>query len=646
MSLDTFSVIAGISSESTPLSQQSVSLPLSFLFPQAHAYLGDSLVNWFLPVQEVKAIIQQLTYTVTDPEKFEGDVLIVNLIIAVTYFPPGRVLQPFAKTLGVVFKTLKAINPKFMKYFAGMFKGVMSRAKKGDLDTLWHMLPFFMIVAEMYEDEEAREGLKFLFETVDSGEDVLSWVDYLALPDGDWEGSETPEVALLNEMEHDLPLSWMMNKAYAQIKLKRVNGAVIGKFLKQAKGKLSKKSAHVLADAIRIINKEVKSAKIIKYAGESSIRKYIFSPTLLAAASATVLRRGTNGLKVFLAGKSNARYKPATVLAMVAYVEWESYCGELLDAENQTEETQNELDEKECGSYGLRGQRNRDQLTRLYSRFLADSLNSKYDEEREEDEVNYVISPGGHGALFHFQQIAQYLLLQRAGGEKLKEIEGSRWVWLYEDAVQKNTSGNKTDLNDAKTAGIPAWNRNVDIVLETSEGKERWIELKSYTAMAPTAEGRLKLAYLKGKPISQWGAEKKASGNMHKQFLLDRAAAEAKQARRRNPVTNTYEMVYLVENFEWYFQQFRVAPPRTAKVEIFPLFGQVNDQGTIYFSMDRLAFRRDQAYNQLNWGQGSFTTSTHIKHARMNKFLKTLTQIGFKEAADALLEEPGEILND
>jgi hypothetical protein len=45
MSLDTFSVIAGISSESTPLSQQSVSLPLSFLFPQAHAYWGESVVT-------------------------------------------------------------------------------------------------------------------------------------------------------------------------------------------------------------------------------------------------------------------------------------------------------------------------------------------------------------------------------------------------------------------------------------------------------------------------------------------------------------------------------------------------------------------------------------------------------------------------
>jgi hypothetical protein len=649
MSLDTFSVIAGISSESTPLSQQSVSLPLSFLFPQAHAYLGESLVNWFLPVQEVKAIIQQLTYAVTDPEKFEPDVLVVNFIIAVTYLPPGRVLQPFAKTLGVVFKTLKAINPKFMKYFAGMFKGVMSRAKKGDLDTLWHMLPFFMIVAEMYEDEEAREGLKFLFETVDSGEDVLSWVDYLALPDGDWEGDEIPELSLLNEVEPELPLSFMVNKAYAQTKLKRVNGKVTGKFLMQAKGRLSKESINKLPDAIKILAKEVKSAKVIKYAGQSSIRKYIFSPRMLAVSTALVVRRGANGLKAFLFGKTNARYTPATVLATAAYIEWESYCGKLLDTENPNEEIQAELEEKECGNYGLRGQKNRDQVNMLYARFLADSLNSKYDEERDGDEVSYTIYPSGHGALFHFQQIAYYLVLQRAGGEKVKEIEGNRWVWLYEDTQQKSANGDEPNPINGKAAGIPAWKREVDIVLETSEKdeggqfKERWIELKSYAAVGPTGQDRLKLAYLKGKPISQWGAVKKASGSMHKQFLLDRAAAEEGKVRWQDPEDKQYKMVSVSKEFKWYFQKFKVSPPRTAKIEISPTFGKVGDKGTIYFSMDRLAYNRNDAYNQLNWGTGSISISNHINHADRFEFLKALKELGFKEAVDALLEEPGDI---
>ena len=74
--------------------------------------------------------MNQLAYLATDPSKFESDVFIVNLIVAATYLPPGRVLQPFARTLGAVFKGLKTVNPKFLKYFGGMFKGVIDRAKK------------------------------------------------------------------------------------------------------------------------------------------------------------------------------------------------------------------------------------------------------------------------------------------------------------------------------------------------------------------------------------------------------------------------------------------------------------------------------------------------------------------------------------
>lgn len=65
-------------------------------------------------------------------------------------------------------------------------------------------------------------------------------------------------------------------------------------------------------------------------------------------------------------------------------------------------------------------------------------MNGKYDEETDSDkDISYLIYPSGHGALYHYNQIAYYLLLQRGGGNKLKEIEGSRWVWLYENKKMK-----------------------------------------------------------------------------------------------------------------------------------------------------------------------------------------------------------------
>jgi len=58
------------------------------------------------------------------------------------------------------------------------------------------------------------------------------------------------------------------------------------------------------------------------------------------------------------------------------------------------------------------------------------------------------------------------------------------------------------------------------------------------------------------------------------------------------------------------------------------------------------AVKQEKTYADLNWGTGSFSSKEHVEHASLQKFLAALTQIGFKEAADALLEEPGEALSD
>ncbi|MBK8969878.1 MAG: hypothetical protein IPM37_00355 [Hahellaceae bacterium] len=44
------------------------------------------------------------------------------------------------------------------------------KASKGDVDTRWNMLPFWVLAAEMYNDEEARKGLECLISTVDSAD--------------------------------------------------------------------------------------------------------------------------------------------------------------------------------------------------------------------------------------------------------------------------------------------------------------------------------------------------------------------------------------------------------------------------------------------------------------------------------------------
>ena len=62
-----------------------------------------------------------------------------------------------------------------------------------------------------------------MFKTVASGEDVLSWVDYLALPANGWDGDGAiPDVALIDHAQSVAPLRWVAPPAYAAIKLPRI----------------------------------------------------------------------------------------------------------------------------------------------------------------------------------------------------------------------------------------------------------------------------------------------------------------------------------------------------------------------------------------------------------------------------------------
>ena len=106
-------------------------MPLSALFPQAHAQggfldFGWSVVNFFLPIEDIGIVLQQMAYAVSDPDKFEPDEFIISLINVVTIFPPAKPLKLVTTPLRALFRSLKAVNPKFVKHFGGMFSGVMN----------------------------------------------------------------------------------------------------------------------------------------------------------------------------------------------------------------------------------------------------------------------------------------------------------------------------------------------------------------------------------------------------------------------------------------------------------------------------------------------------------------------------------------
>jgi len=136
------------------------------LFNQAHAQSGSSsfaweLINWIIPLESFGVVFQQLGYLITDPSRFQPAEFIIAFVDVLTLSPPAKGLKLLVVPLKAMTRGLRKINPKFMRYFAGTLNKVMRKAKKGEFDTLWNLLPFIVLAAEMFVDDDLREGLEY-----------------------------------------------------------------------------------------------------------------------------------------------------------------------------------------------------------------------------------------------------------------------------------------------------------------------------------------------------------------------------------------------------------------------------------------------------------------------------------------------------
>ena len=158
-------------------------------------------------------------------------------------------------------KVSKRVNPKFARYFGVAISRALRKAKTGDFDTLWNLLPFMVLAAELYADPEAREGLEFLMSTVNSGDDLLSWVDYLALPADGWEGDEVPPVDAFSSGDEttQLPLSFLFEEAHAQAaSVVRIKTLRLARTLVRLSKQISPAEAKSLAPALKKMREKMK----------------------------------------------------------------------------------------------------------------------------------------------------------------------------------------------------------------------------------------------------------------------------------------------------------------------------------------------------------------------------------------------------
>ena len=650
----------GYSMIGTQLVATNQNLPLSFMIPSAHADEESSFfwdaINWVLPLEDFGIVFEQLGYLMTDPEKFDGAEFAIALVNVITIFPPAKPLKLFTTPLRAMFRKLNHINPKFAKYFGGVIDGVIKKAKKGEFDTLWNMLPFMVLAAEMYNDPETRKGIEFMFETIDSADDIFSWADYLNLPADGWEGDgEPPEVKVFTDEQENavsqLPLSWMMGEAVAGpgANAARVASHVLGKALSQVAKQVTKGEAKNLPDALKVIRKELDHLEF------KDFRKFVYSKEAMKSSVWIMTQAGARSLRNFVTGKSNARYSSATIVATMGYLGWESSCGVLIDAESEAEELP-PLEEGEIpvtsdtlgcdtgsGKKGLNA-KVRSEIGKKIAKLFADAASKDLDEEPISDNSLPLISGGGHGALFHLVQTAYYQLQYRfAGGAPIKELEGTRYIALFEDSSDRPEQDSPLICGSGPgKCRFGKYRRYVDIVLggAGTEETEKWIELKSWAAQTINGDKRYKFQEEKRRgELANWiysGANKGKIAT-HKQFSLDRAASKVGRAwlAKKDTGSPSYDKYQPVENsFEWRFQAFDITTRRGNTRVVSAKLGDSGIKGSFRW----LVHKRPEGKNDevSNYSFGS--DSSHENNAVLvtpKQIIEDLIERGFSAAVSA-----------
>ncbi|WP_416398400.1 LamG domain-containing protein [Allohahella sp. A8] len=570
--------------------QRPVQIPF---ISQAHAADGESnfvlgLISWILPIEDFGIVIVQLGYLVSDPEKFDGLEFSIAAVNVITIFPPAKPLKIITTPLRALLRKLNDVNPKFAKYFAGYLGKVVQRSRTGDFSLLWNSLPFLALAVELYEDEDSRKGLEFMFSTINSADDVVSWVDYLALPADGWEGEgEPPTAPAFNDAApttalHQLPLSWLMPQAHAGLVSKavnRVNQIVLGRVLLGLISRVTKQEAENIPDALRVVRSQMKdiSAK--------DFRQAVFSTDMMKSSAWMMTHGGSRALRNFVRGKTNMRYQPITVMAIVAYLGWESGCGVALEAEaksagtTDTSSTPLPSEQMKCNGIGLNEQVRR-QVGFKLAKVFADSFDKKLS-----DVPSGVDAQSGHGALFHLGETAYHQLKHRyAGGLPIKALERVRWVGVFEATDQIEAATKEQASLSCPANCVTKIQRDIDIVLGVDEtnSPEHWIEIKSLRSKVQKkadAKGpdRYKTMY-PNKPLTRWAVNKKSDtySNLHKQFSVDIAATNATFAwlPLKQSGLKAYSSKVPVLTMQWRLQSFEVDKPDLKIFESSPFLGK------------------------------------------------------------------------
>jgi hypothetical protein len=521
-------------------SQTALAYTVDSLFPKAYAYdIGfwdvASIIGSLIGLDSLQVIWDQIGNMVAG-----RDVDIVSFSLAVldvlTLFPPAAPLKLVTGPAKIAIKVVKLANPKAARYLGGVIKKLYNNAKNRDFTLVYQGIAFFIIAADMILDDEAREGLMALAQTINSTEDFMAWIDYFSFAD--------PEVVaeLLANADQsqpiDFPFEGLVPVAHA--KVRDLFGRAMGRAFKEMKPLMEELGSNA-AVALKKIVEVAKDKSPRNAAKVARVRKVIFNKEFVKGIFYITKRGGVTKLRNWLLGFEGQRIPPLALIMTSFYIEEEIAAGRLFP------DTQNRYDRE----------RNRKELIRLYLEAIPTLVAGK----------NNGRAIGlAYGKSFHLLQLG---LMHALTGD-VKGIEVYRNIPVFRTFLAADERQWKN------TENFP---RKIDIVIGNGGGsnfEESWWELKSWKAVSKTNRAPYQTSktwtFLQGKKDNDGNTIESldnadVSGDAHKQFCLDRIAekngarmsnieAKSKSLVAKNKYGN--EPIIKVKNFNWQFHKFSI----------------------------------------------------------------------------------------
>ncbi|WP_415893760.1 hypothetical protein ACMXYN_04970 [Neptuniibacter sp. PT8_73] len=469
------------------------------------------------------------------------DVDIVAFSVAVldllTLFPPAAPLKIVVTPAKLAIRLMNRVNGTATKYLAGALKRMYDKAKKRDFDLIFQGIATFIVLADMFKDEEAREGLSVIVSTINSTDDLINWFEFISLADPELlEETAYNMNAPQEEVYANNPLSWVMGSAYASKgKIDTGVGARLGKALKELAPAFQKVEApsQSLGKVAKVIRENPKATKIYI--------PYIFNLQMLRASIKVLGKGSVQQLRGYLTNYNGRRIPPLTQIMVIAFLEEQVDSGELF---NQGETAE----EKALYEHNIH------ELRKLYMA-AAPALVAK--EKRAGAAINKI-----HGASFHLLELAKQQLLSQASSKKVVGIEIRRLIRIFNtsEAILSNEG-----YNDSREI-----ERKIDILTGSRLSDENWIEVKSWKAKSKVDRSPLQKV-----SVTRWvyhNVEKQhagAKGSPHRQFITDRIALKNKakyvnsEAELAGKPTGKDKAPYItVSGIQWLFLDFKAGVAR------------------------------------------------------------------------------------